>query len=140
MELFLNLVWCAIAAAAAMRFFVWSRFSERVHSPFRRRAIAVATVCIVALLFPIISVTDDLASDSAIVEETSYVRRSVAFHALHILPQHHSRVSQWIVFVSATIRLFSAPSRLRTAAREASARPTSHGFALGITPRGPPLG
>jgi uncharacterized membrane protein len=58
MELLLNLVWCLIVAAAAVRF----AMSER------RVAVALATLCILALLFPIISVTDDLHSSPALVE------------------------------------------------------------------------
>lgn len=57
MELFLNVVWVAIAVTALTR--------------FRRRPIAaaLATICALALLFPIISITDDLHAAVAAVEE-----------------------------------------------------------------------
>ncbi|HEY6893847.1 MAG TPA: hypothetical protein VI258_06750 [Rhodanobacteraceae bacterium] len=58
MELLLNLVWCLLVAAAAVRF----AMSER------RVAVALATLCILALLFPIISVTDDLHSSPMLFE------------------------------------------------------------------------
>lgn len=72
MELFLNLLWAFVAVVAA--FAVARSISGQ---PKRRRyVIALATICVLALLFPIISVTDDLHDDVAVLEETSAVRRS----------------------------------------------------------------
>jgi hypothetical protein len=80
MELFLNLVWCAIVAAAAIRFGLWS-----AKQPSRRRYIvALATICVLALLFPIISVTDDLRNDPAVFEETSAVRKMGIVTSAHM--------------------------------------------------------
>ena len=68
MELFLNIVWLAIALSAFVRLGVWAR-----GEPDRSRVefVGVATVCVVALLFPIVSMTDDIQTAAAVVEETS---------------------------------------------------------------------
>jgi hypothetical protein len=57
MELFLNAVWVLLAVTALTR--------------LGRRSLAatLATVCVLALLFPIISITDDLHATAAAVEE-----------------------------------------------------------------------
>jgi hypothetical protein len=81
MELLLNALWLAVALVAFGRLAAWSR-TER-----NRRCVAaaaVATVCIVALLFPIISITDDLTESVAAVEETIVARR-VMDAAAHII-------------------------------------------------------
>jgi len=81
MEALLNCVWLAIALTAFARLTAWSR-TERDR---RRVALAVvATACVVALLFPIISITDDLTASSTAVEETVAVRRVMAA-AAHII-------------------------------------------------------
>lgn len=59
MELFLNAVWAALAVAALARL------------GRRSTAAALATICALALLFPIISITDDLHAPAAGVEEIS---------------------------------------------------------------------
>jgi hypothetical protein len=51
MELTLNLIWMAIAAAAF------------VAAPRRSMRVSIALVCGLALLFPVISVSDDLNAD-----------------------------------------------------------------------------
>jgi hypothetical protein len=48
MELFLNLLWLAIAIAAVLT------------APRRSRRVSIAIGCALALLFPIVSVSDDL--------------------------------------------------------------------------------
>lgn len=74
MELFLNLFWAFVAVVAA---FAIAR-STSGQSKRRRYLGAVATICVLALLFPIISVTDDLHDDVAVLEETNAVRRSAS--------------------------------------------------------------
>jgi Na+/melibiose symporter-like transporter len=75
MELLLNLLWLAIALTAFARVAAWSR-GERD----RRRVVAavVATACVVAILFPIISITDDLTTSVASVNETAAVQLVMA--------------------------------------------------------------
>jgi len=55
-ELILNLAWAAIAICAF------------VLAPYRDRRGIAALGCIVALLFPIVSVSDDLNADTALLE------------------------------------------------------------------------
>lgn len=75
MELFLNILWLAISSAS----FVWFVRRERFGSPVQRRVLLVSGVlaltCVAALLFPIISVTDDLHSDATCAEESSRSQR-----------------------------------------------------------------
>ena len=81
MELLLNIVWLAIALAAFARLAAWSRTE-----PDRRRVAAacIATACVVALLFPIISITDDLSASVASINETAAVQLVMAA-AAHII-------------------------------------------------------
>jgi len=71
MEALLNLVWLLIAVVATARFAIAADTS----CPVRRRLAGTALFCVITLLFPIISVTDDLHEDAALVEETSAARR-----------------------------------------------------------------
>jgi hypothetical protein len=76
MEALLNLLWLMIAVAATARFAITAqRDRDDISCPGRRRLAGTALVCVIALLFPIISVTDDLHEDAALIEETSAARR-----------------------------------------------------------------
>ena len=98
MELFLNLVWCSIVVGSAVRFGMWS-----AGQPAKRRyAIALATICVLALLFPIISVTDDLRNDPAVFEETSAVRK------MGILASAHMDAGPMSVVVALAVVIASA--------------------------------
>jgi hypothetical protein len=57
MELFLNLLWLAMSAAALLTL------------PRRSNRVSLALGCVLALLFPIVSVSDDLISDRDSFEE-----------------------------------------------------------------------
>jgi hypothetical protein len=79
MELVLNFSWLLIAVATAVAFGVWSaRLPDDSQARRMRWSVGLALVCVVALLFPIISVTDDLSPDTSALEEWSAARR-VAF-------------------------------------------------------------
>jgi hypothetical protein len=80
MELALNLVWLAVAITAAVRFAVWRR-DQRAS---RQLVVALCAVCVLALLFPIVSVTDDLHTDAAAAEETSAMRRVALVTITHV--------------------------------------------------------
>jgi len=69
MELFLNLVWVALAAAALCG---WGQ--RRNHPQSRPHLIAL--VCLLALLFPVISATDDLNAMRSEMEDSSSSKRS----------------------------------------------------------------
>jgi len=73
MELLLNALWLAVALTA---------FALCARGGRDRRIIV--TACIVALLFPIISITDDLAASVAAVEETVAACRVMAA-AAHVI-------------------------------------------------------
>jgi len=75
METFLNLVWLAITVAAIWLWrFRWivSRRNPR-HST---RMEAVAMVCVLSLLFPVISLTDDLHPETVAVDASSGKRNA----------------------------------------------------------------
>jgi hypothetical protein len=59
METFLNLVWLAVTLAAVWLWrFLWA--GSRRHPTHSRGMEVIAIVCVLALLFPVISLTDDL--------------------------------------------------------------------------------
>jgi hypothetical protein len=79
MELFLNLVWLLIAAES----FVWwrQRFMGDGQEPrlLRRNHVrALALLCALAIYFPVISVSDDLHAEIAVIEDSSALRRSLS--------------------------------------------------------------
>lgn len=84
MELLLNLTWLAIAIAAFARLGVWASTEtdrRRIHLA------VVATACVIVLLFPIISITDDLEGSAAVLEESATIKRVVASAVLlHVMP------------------------------------------------------
>ena len=78
MELLLNLLWCGIA--------VWVVVAHLRHPKTDRRQFKLglgALLCVLTLLLPAISITDDLHFDTLAVEDSSSSKRLVnaAFHA-----------------------------------------------------------
>jgi cytochrome bd-type quinol oxidase subunit 2 len=70
MELLLNLIWLAVAATALVVFTRSRQRSARMaHVPYVQALIALA--CLVILLFPVISASDDLHPAQAVVEDAS---------------------------------------------------------------------
>lgn len=86
LELFLNLAWLGIAISALSAFAVWARSAD---SGSHRLRVGIAVTCGLALLFPIISVTDDLSTDAAALEVWSSTRRA----ALIIVSIAHAAVA-----------------------------------------------
>jgi len=85
MELFLNILWLAVALAFLC---LWrSRWihqrREREHAPWRQWS---AFVCALILLFFMVSLTDDLHSELVVFEECSAGRR----HTTRTVCPHHS--------------------------------------------------
>ena len=85
METILNLVWLAVTCAAI---WLW-RFRWTVSPRNRRhstRLEAVAMVCVLALLFPVISLTDDLHPETVAVDAASGKRNAclIAASAPHL--------------------------------------------------------
>ena len=85
MELLSNALWLAVAAAAFY------------YAPRRTPRVMVALACLIALLFPIISVSDDLICPDAIYSVFSFVVVALfafltAFIALNVIePERRSR-------------------------------------------------
>jgi len=77
MEVLLNLTWMVLAAVIVGLWFV--------HSPREvrgRRGQVIALVMLILVLFPVISVSDDLQVAQNLAEEDAYLRRACA-SALH---------------------------------------------------------
>jgi hypothetical protein len=82
MELFLNLAWVLVTAVMAA---LWLRFGVR--EGFDRRTQLVALAVLVLILFPVISVTDDLQAAQNPAEADCCVRRDYVVVSAHsILP------------------------------------------------------
>jgi hypothetical protein len=73
MELLLNLVWLMLALPAI---WLWRREAVRPRRLDRLRSVLLLS-CILVLLFPVISATDDLHAMRAEMEESSLSKRTV---------------------------------------------------------------
>lgn len=85
METLLNLIWLMVAMAAIWLWrFRWS--VSRPNPAHSARVEAAAMVCFVALLFPVISLTDDLHPETAVVDAASGKRNAclIAASAPHL--------------------------------------------------------
>jgi hypothetical protein len=76
MELLLNLLWLMLALPAVL---IWRQdlTSARISGRFCRSRSFLLLSCLLALLFPIVSVTDDLHATRAEMEESSPSKRVV---------------------------------------------------------------
>src|SRR5215469_11668050 len=103
MELLLNLLWCAIA--------VWAVVAHLHHPRTNGRQFQLglgALLCVLTLLLPAISITDDLHFDTLAVEDSSSSKRlvSAAFHASPV-----SRIVWlWTSFLSLLFRGLRRPT------------------------------
>lgn len=70
MELLLNLVWVVLAVSTL---FAWGRRRNRPHS----QSHLIALICLLALLFPVISATDDLHAMRSEMEDSASNKRSL---------------------------------------------------------------
>jgi hypothetical protein len=76
METILNLIWLSTVIGAAEVYRVRAAALPLApDSSRRKREVALVLLCVVALLFPIISVTDDLAIDVATLDVWTAARR-----------------------------------------------------------------
>jgi len=78
MELALNLAWLLLAA---IMFSMWLQFSRR--TGLKRQTQLVALAALVLILFPVISVTDDLQAALNPAEDDCCLRRDHAFSTPH---------------------------------------------------------
>lgn len=67
LELLLNLCWLAISGLALFTWIDWRRNSSSQAAPPMLRGLLVV-VCILALLFPVISISDDLSQTLSLAE------------------------------------------------------------------------
>ena len=67
MELLLNLVWVVLACASLTTWMVWRNRSDSRSIPGLLRGTLVI-VCILALLFPVISMSDDMSQAAVLAE------------------------------------------------------------------------
>ncbi len=70
MELFLNLAWLLVAGALV---YLWLEGGGRGNSHWRSQLIAIAVL--IAVLFPVISMSDDLLAVQNTFEADNYLRR-----------------------------------------------------------------
>ncbi|HUK47101.1 MAG TPA: hypothetical protein VLW06_05900 [Terriglobales bacterium] len=129
MELLLNLLWFAIAAGALL---VWLPISPSHRRQFRLGLGAL--LCVLALLLPAISVTDDLHFDTFAVEDSSSSKR-LANAPVHVSPISH--VVWFAILLVAFLLVVFGPTWL-PAALSSSRRP-DFCFGSPILGRAPPF-
>ena len=121
METILNLVWLIVTVAAIWLWrFRWS--ASRPNPSYNTRMEAAAMVCFLALLFPVISLTDDLHPEIALVDAASGKRNacliaassphvraatlnSGTHAALGIIPKPLAAVNLSVAGISALVQL-----------------------------------
>jgi predicted MFS family arabinose efflux permease len=74
MELFLNLAWLMLVVPA---YWIWQSARSRQRGEWRSLQCLLALGCVLVLLFPVISATDDLHAMRAEMEESGTNKRSV---------------------------------------------------------------
>jgi hypothetical protein len=108
MELALNLVWLAITVCVFAALIRWMTLQPAGPvSRRRQRIVTMMAVALAALLFPIISITDDLAQD-VLLADASVARRSA--HG----SSHHGRIVTAVAMavISAPVLSFDLTSRV----------------------------
>ncbi len=81
MELSLNLFWLLLVVVSMV---VWQRHGLLLRRPRRARGSRhglIALGCVLVLLFPVISITDDLHAEQAILEDSNPSKRAVRHSA-----------------------------------------------------------
>jgi hypothetical protein len=92
MELFLNLAWSLVAGTLVS---LWLR-GEGWNQPDRRRHL-IALAVLIAVLFPVISVSDDLLAIQNVSEADNYLRRD------HLIPSGSHPVQPVLTMMAAII-------------------------------------
>jgi hypothetical protein len=88
MELFFNLAWLVVAGALVA---LWLRGNGQTHRGSRGQVIAMAVL--IAILFPVISVSDDLQAIQNASEADNYLRRD------HLVPSNQSLVQPMLAVI-----------------------------------------
>ncbi len=125
MELALNLFWLLLALASCV---LWRREAARAGGPRRFRGVlgSAALACALALLFPVISLTDDLHAQQAVMEDSNPAKRvlKAASHA----PSNSGKLSH--PFVAGVVSGFSPGSLSLVGGIAPGNRPTASLLAL----------
>ncbi len=109
METILNVTWLLIALGSFGAFRLWAAdLPDAAVSTRQKRRVGLVLVCVLAILFPIISVTDDLRIDAATLDEWTAARRvaAVVFALLAAVALNRPTL------VAVTVDLGRAPVRL----------------------------
>jgi hypothetical protein len=88
MELFFNLAWLVVAGALVA---LWLR--DNGQRPRERRGQVIAMAVLIAILFPVISVSDDLQAIQNASEADNYLRRD------HLVPSNQSPVQPMLAAI-----------------------------------------
>ena len=110
-EIFLNFAWAALAAALVG---MWLRMESRTDQSSRSQLVAIAVL--IAILFPVISVSDDLMAAQNLAETDNCQRR------LHLAPANAHPLQATVA---------TAPPPIQTG--------VSFGFSRYVSPRRPAL-
>jgi len=129
MELTLNLLWLLVGTGA----FIALRIHWRKHDGCVPWCVAALTLfCVVVLLFPVISASDDMQASSQLAEESSYrSQRVVVHHPANAVPGDLDLGNM----------TFLSPARMSAWARiadEAETAAPAEGFGLALECRAPP--
>jgi hypothetical protein len=127
MELILNLTWAVLAALMAL---LWMRFAPR--ADVNRRTQLVALAVLLVILFPVISVSDDLQALHNPAEVDSCVRRD------HVLATAHSILPPIPALIHPVIAELSMDAPRSAVSREVSLLMVIHPFLAAIENRPPP--
>jgi hypothetical protein len=114
MELLLNLAWLLVAVVSAVGLL---RHIPRERNSAGFWVIATAMLCVIVLLFPVISMTDDLHAEVFMTEESGK-RRVIAIQVEHLLANLQAVAAQ-----RATAVIMPAGSIWSTARENAVPRP-----------------
>jgi hypothetical protein len=127
MELLLNLIWLLLIVPA---FLVWN--SPRNRADRHRANFALLTlICVLALLFPVISATDDMQAMRPEIEEAgnrdavsnphhsriAVLERTPASPALPCIPSNFPELRTWSFVVSHVASFFAAAAATTHAGR-----------------------
>jgi len=136
MELTLNLVWGVIAVASyALLFRHLSGRAEHARNPSRSQCV-VALTCVLAILFPVVSLSDDLHEIQATVEDASSSVPVIKKCAVNHSP-NHGRTLHQVVFILASFASGARWDVLGSVATQQTAR-SSPGLHLAALGRAPP--
>lgn len=128
MELFLNLAWLLVAGTMVC---LWLR-GDGGHNPDRRRQL-IAIAVLIAILFPVISVSDDLLAVQNPFEADNYPRRD------HLVPSNTHPVQPALTIIATAIFAGLAFGFLRFIAPSVlPVREPEHPELAGIDNRPPP--